>query len=63
MNYRIGQELWWMPVYFRWDVPDIVTVVRTYRCGAALLSNHQSVDSEGVAEWDNGILLGKVDTL
>jgi hypothetical protein len=55
--------LWWVPIYFKWDVPDIVEVVQTYRCGSALLSNHQTVDPEGIAQWENGKVLGKVDTL
>jgi hypothetical protein len=63
MTYTVGQELWWMPIYFRWDVPDIVEVLRVYRCGSALLSNHQTVDPEGIAQWENGKVLGKVDTL
>ena len=63
MNYTVGQILWWMPIYFRWDVPDIVTVLKTYRCGSALLSNNQTVDNEGISQWDNGRVLGKVDAM
>jgi hypothetical protein len=63
MTYSVGQELWWMPIYFKWDVPDIVEVLRVYRCGSALLSNHQTVDAEGIAQWENGKVLGKVDAL
>lgn len=63
MTYITGQQLWWTPIYFRWDVPDIVEVVQTYRCGSALLSNYQTVDADGIAQWDNGIFLGKVDLL
>lgn len=29
MTYTVGQELWWVPIYFKWDVPDIVEVVQT----------------------------------
>jgi hypothetical protein len=60
MRYKTGQTIWWAPVYFKWDVPRFVDVIRTYRCGSALLSNHQTVDCEGVAQWDNGTLLGRV---
>lgn len=63
MNYTVGQILWWMPIYFKWDVPDIVTVLKTYRCGSALLSNNQTVDNEGISQWDNGRVLGKVDAM
>lgn len=59
--YSIGQKLWWTPVYFRWDKPKVVNVVKTYRCGSALLDNHQTVTPEGIAQWDNGILLGRVE--
>ncbi len=60
MSYELGQKLWWSPVYFKWDEPHEVEVVKTYRCGSALLSNHQTVSKDGVAEWDNGVLLGRV---
>ncbi len=63
MTYSVGQELWWTPIYFKWDTPRKVSVVKTYRCGSALLSNHQTVSDEGIAEWENGRVLGKVATL
>lgn len=60
MTYAIGQTLTWTPIYFRWDKQGNVKVMQTYRCGSALLSNHQTVDKYGEARWDNGTLLGRV---
>lgn len=60
MEYALGQELQWIPGYFKWDVPAPVTVIRVYPRGYALLSNNKIVDDDGLADW-HGRIAGKVE--
>jgi hypothetical protein len=60
MEYTVGQALKWTPVYFRWDEPKDVTVVKVYPRGYALLSNNRIVDDDGLADW-HGRIAGKVE--
>ena len=60
MNFSKGQIVLWTPIYFRWDKPALVPIIRIYRCGSALLANGKTTSPDGIVEWDNGTLLGKV---
>lgn len=38
MEYALGQKRYWTPIYFKWDKPTEVEVVKVYRRGFAALS-------------------------
>lgn len=61
-SYTVGMRLKWVPIYFKWDRPAVVTVAHVYRDGSALLSNQKMVDREGLNEWHRK-LGGRVDPL
>ena len=60
MTFTVNQVFWWEPIYFRWDRPALVEVIKLYRCGAGLLSNGQTADKDGFIVWKSGILVGRI---
>ena len=62
MEYRVGQVLQWVPLWWKWDEKRDVTCERVYPRGAALMSNGVIVDSDGMAMiYGSGRTVGKVE--
>ena len=47
IEYKEGMLVSWIPMYWRWDTPKLLTVRRLYGRGEALLSNGVIVDRHG----------------
>ena len=63
MEYRLGDTLKWVPMFWKWDVVAPVEVVRLYRRGQALLSNGVIVDAHGEALIYSNRPVGKVEAM
>lgn len=60
-SFFIGQQVLWVPMWWKWDATRILIVTRTYPRGRARLSNGVIVDSAGFAQiYGRGREIGRI---